>query len=161
MLLRYFIIDGHGQLRKASQAGVKALWQGRQGADALGGSPGRELRLVSVLCDTDLLPQRVYLLRLPLTAGRFTPEDRLVLRAFTTPDCVTPGEAFRHHSEGWPPDLFRQLAVALDVPVKGLHVPLGVGGPLLVAAARGTASHPAVRHWHPRAASSPPRHPRL
>jgi hypothetical protein len=80
----------------------------------------------------------MYLLRVPLTEGRFTAEDRLTLLAFSTPDCVTPAEAARHHTEGWPRDLFRQLAVALDVPAAALRVPLGIGGPALVAAGRGT-----------------------
>jgi hypothetical protein len=146
MRLRYFVIDGQGQLRKASQAGVKALWRGCRGADALGCPGGSELRLVSVLCDDALLPQRVYVLRLPLTKGRFTPEDNLALKAFSTPEYVTPGEALSHHTAGWPRDFFRQLAVALDVPVVALHVPLGIGGPLLVAAARDAEPHQVVRH---------------
>ena len=93
---------------------------------------------MSVVCDDDLIPESVYLLRLPLTGGNFTFEDYLVLKAFVSPDCVTPAEAARHHTEGWPADFFRQLAVALDVPVAGLNVPLGVGGPLLSVALRGT-----------------------
>ena len=124
MKLRYFVVGARGQLRKASQAAVRGLWQGCRGADALGCPAGNELRLVSVVCDDDLLPQKFYVLRLPLTAGRFTYEDYLVLKALAAPDCVTPAEAVRHHTEGWPPDFFRQLAVALDVPVASLDVPL-------------------------------------
>src|SRR5437868_3601921 len=130
MKLRYFVVDVQGQLRKASQAAVRALWEGRRSADTLGCVRGSELRLVSVVCDTALLPQKVYVLRLPLVEGVFTQESYLTLRAFSRPDCVTPGELLRHHTGGWPADFFRQLAVALDVPVAALEVPLGVGGPL-------------------------------
>ena len=146
MKLRYFVVDASGQLRKAPQAGVSALWQGRSRADALGCPIGRELRLVSVVCDEHLLPKKVYVLRLPLTEGAFTPESYLTLRLFARPDCVTPAELIRHHTEGWPPDFFRQLAVVLDVPVARLNVPLGVGGPLLLAAALRVTPRWALRH---------------
>src|SRR5205085_11362457 len=122
------------------------LWQGCRRADALGCPAGNELRLVSVLCDDDLLPARVYLLRVPLTGGLFTPESRLTLQLFTRPDCVSPAELVQHHTEGWPRDFFRQLAVALDVPLAGLQVPLGVGGPLFVAAALRLTPRQAARH---------------
>jgi hypothetical protein len=146
MKLRYFGVDTQGQLQKASQAVVRDLWGGNRGADALGCPAGNELRLVSVVCDDDLLPERVYLLRLPLIEGVFTSECRLTLQLFTRPDCVTPGELALHHMEGWPADFFKQLAVALDVPVACLHVPLGIGGPLLLAAAFGVTPRQALRH---------------
>lgn len=146
MRLRYFVVDGQGQLRKVSQAAVRALWEGRLRADALGGPAGRELRLVSVVCDDDLLPRSLYLLRLPLEGGAFTPESRLLLHAFSRPDCVTTDELTRHHTEGWPGDFFRQLAVALDVPVAALEVPVGIGGPLLVAAALDVTPRQALRY---------------
>jgi hypothetical protein len=56
---------------------------------------------------------------------RFTAESYLLLQAFTRSDCVTPQEAIAHHTEGWPPNFFQQLAVALDIPVAGLKVPFG------------------------------------
>ena len=146
MKIRYFVIDGQGQLRKASQAAVRALWEGRLGAAALGCPAGGELRLVSVACDEGLLPRRLYLLRLPLTAGMYTSESRLTLQAFTCPECVTPSELAEHHLAGWPADFFRQLAVALDVPLAGLDVPLGVGGPLFTAAALRVSPRQALRH---------------
>ena len=145
MKLRYFIVNHQGRLHKVAQARVQALWEGR-GAESFGFPAAHELRLVSVVCDDDLLPTKVYVLRLPLTDGRFTEEDRLTLRLFSMPDCVTPGEAARHHTEGWPADFFRQLAVALDVPVAGLHVPLGVGGPLFTAAAMRVTPQQALRY---------------
>ena len=57
-----------------------------------------------------------------------------------------PAELVQHHTEGWPQDFFRQLAVALDVPLARLEVPLGVGGPLFVAAALRLTPGQAVRH---------------
>src|SRR5262245_18718671 len=104
MNLRYFIVDPEGHLRKAAQAVVQGLWEGRRRAEALGCRAAHELRLVSVVCDEDLLPTKVYVLRLPLTDGQFTEENRLTLHLFATPDCVAPGEMVQHHTEGWPAD---------------------------------------------------------
>jgi hypothetical protein len=146
--MRYYVVDARGQLRKASQAAVVGLWEGTRRAADLGCPAASEVRLVSVVCDADLLPQKLFLLRVPTTGGAFTQESRLTLYAFTQPDCVTPEESVRHHLGGWPADFFRQLAVALDVPVAALDVPLGVGGPLLVAAATGLNPTQAARHLH-------------
>jgi hypothetical protein len=146
MKIRYFTVDSQGQLQKASQMAVRELWEGNRGADELGCPAGNELRLVSVVCDDDLVPDKIYLLRLPLIDGAFTSESRLTLKMFTRPDCVTPRELTLHHTEGWPGDFFKQLAVALDVPVACLHVPLGIGGPLFLAAAFGVTLRQALRH---------------
>jgi hypothetical protein len=146
MKLRYFVVDRYGRLQKASQARVRRLWEGDLAADALGCPASNELRLVSLVCDDDLLPEKVYVLRLPLTAGRFTTESRLTLHLFSRPDCVTPTELVQHHTEGWPADFFRQLAVALDVPLAALKVPLGVGGPLFLAAAMQLTPRQALRY---------------
>ncbi len=146
MKLRYFVVDARGQLRKASQVWVRELWVGRRRASDLGCPSGNELRLVSVLCDEALQPQRLYVLRLPLTEGKFTEESRLTLYLYSQPDCVTPRELVQHHTGGWPRDFFRQLAVALDVPVKQLGIPLGIGGPLFLAAALRVTPQEALRH---------------
>jgi hypothetical protein len=144
MKLRYFIVDGEGQIRKASSATMDGLWEGRVRAEALG-SPGKtELRLISVLCDDDLQPHVVYLLRVPLTDGRCTAESQLTLQIFSMRDCVTSREVVQHHGNGWPRDLRRQLAVALDVPLNRLCVPIRIGGPLYLAAAMGVRPHQAV-----------------
>ena len=135
MKLRYFVVSHRGRLRRVSRHAVQSLWEGRRHAAALGSRLDTELRLVSVACNAELLPQKVYLLRLPLTNGRFTLCDYLTLQSFARPDCVTPQEVKAHHTDGWPPDMARQLAVALDVPVSNLRVPVGIGGPLLIAAA--------------------------
>ena len=82
-----------------------------------------------------------------LSTFRVPSESRLTLHMFTRPDCVTPGELTLHHTEGWPGDFFKQLAVALDVPVACLHVPLGVGGPLFLAAAFGVTRRQALPYF--------------
>jgi hypothetical protein len=146
MKLRYLIVDGRGQLRKASQAAVEALWHGRCRADALGGADATELRLVSAVCDDRLLPAKIFLLRVPLTDGAFTAEDQLTLHIFTRSELVTAREVVAHHGEGWPDDLLRQLAVALDVPAAGLGKRLRVGGPLFLAAAMRVTPHQALRY---------------
>jgi hypothetical protein len=146
MRLRYFLVDACGQLQRVSQASVLGLWEGQLRADDLGGPPGTELRLVSVVCDERLLPRKCFVLRLPLTGGRFLEENYLTLRIFARPDCVTQHELFGHHTAGWPRDFFQQLAVALDVPVAGLHVPLAVGGPLFLAAAMRVTPREALRY---------------
>jgi hypothetical protein len=126
---------------------VLGLWHGERRAHALEIAPVTEMRLVSVVCDDKLLPIKVFLLRLPLTDGWFTRENRLRLALFFRPDCVTTDEALRHHTEGWPSDFFPQLAVVLDVSVASLQVPLGIGGPLLMAAALRTTPHQALRYF--------------
>ena len=146
MKLRYLVVDARGRLRKVRQSAVEALWRGRRRAEALGGADGNELRLVSVVCDARLLPTKVYLLRLPLTAGQFTQENYLTLQIFTMPECVTPKEVAQHHGGGWPPDLLPQLAVAADVPLAKLKVPVRIGGPLLLAAALKVTPAQALRY---------------
>jgi hypothetical protein len=135
MKIRYLFVNRLGQLIKVRRSLVEGLWKGDLAATDLGSLGQNELRLVSVLCDEQLLPRKVFLLRLPLSKGRFTKENYLTLQIFSRPDCVTPREVIAHHTAGWPRDFFRQLAVALDVTRHHLEVPLGIGGPLLMAAA--------------------------
>ena len=146
MKLRYLYVDRHGQLTVIRRAQVEALWQGRLGADALSGPDLHELRLVSVLCNARLIPQKIFLLRLPLTDGHFTRDNYRTLRSFSMPSRVTAHEMFVHHSEGWPSDFFRQMAVALDVSLSTMQVPMGVGGPLFVAAALRVSPREALRY---------------
>ena len=137
MKLRYFVLDATGQLRKARSAAVRALLDGQLGTEHFRAGGGRELGLVTAVCGDDLVPRDIYLLYVPVTKGRHTAADNLTLRAFADPECVTPAEAVAHHAGGWPRDLIRQLAVALDVPAAGLDDVLDVGGPVLVAAVTG------------------------
>jgi hypothetical protein len=146
MTLRYFIVDPAGRLRKTRRTSIEGLWKGCYRADQLGGAVGNELRLVSVLCDRRLLPRKIFLLRLPLSDGWFTEANLLTLRIFSRPDCVTPKEVIAHHTAGWPPDFFRQLAVGLDVAVANLSVPLGIGGPLFTAAKLRVTLRQALRY---------------
>lgn len=148
MLLRYAAVDAQGQLRPVARAALEGLWQGRYRADQLGCAASNELRLVSILCSRRLWPQKIYLLRLPLSAGWFTETNLLTLRIFSRPDCVTPREVIAHHTAGWPADLFRQLAVLLDVPLTALRVPLGVGGPLFLAAKLRVSLREAIRYLY-------------
>lgn len=146
MKLRYFAVDATGQLRRISKKAIEGLWKGHFRADQFGCAAGNELRLVSVLCDRRLMPRKIYLLRLPLSDGWFTEATLLTLRIFSRPDCVTPQEVITHHTAGWPPDFFRQMAVILDVPISGLSVPLGIGGPLFTAAKLRVTLREAVRY---------------
>lgn len=146
MKLRYLFVNRQGQLIKVRRSRVERLWQGEAGVASFGSDSRQELRLVSVLCDNRLLPQKIFLLRLPLTEGRFNRENYLTLQIFTRRDCVTPREVIAHHTAGWPSDFFQQLAVALDVPTADLNVPLGIGGPLLMAAALKLSPRQALRY---------------
>lgn len=146
MKLRYFVIDRDGQLFKISRSRVNDLWRGELKVEEMGTFPLNEIRLVSVLCDDRLVPKKIFLLRLPLCQGQFTKANYLTLRIFTMPDCVTPREVVQHHTDGWPRDFFTQLAVAVDVPRKMLDVPLGIGGPLLMAAAMRVTPREALRY---------------
>jgi hypothetical protein len=146
MKLRYLIVDQAGQLVLAPRAMVEALWNGDIPAELLGSESPNELRLVSVISDKKLRPRKIYLLRVPLSNGEFRKENYLTLKIFSRPDCVTPREVVNHHTEGWPHDFFVQLAVALDVPRRDLDVPLGVGGPLLTAAAMSVTPKQAMRY---------------
>ncbi len=146
MKLRYFVVDAQGQIRKATKAAVKNLWQGRVPAGTLGCSSQKELRLVSVVCDNNLLPKKMYVLRIPLIDGMFTEESRMTLHLFSRRDCVTLAELTDHHMDGWPSDFFRQIAVALDVPLSVMEVPIGIGGPLFVAAALRVTPGEALRY---------------
>jgi hypothetical protein len=145
MKMRYFFVDSGGQLRKASQAAVRALWNRERRATELGCPDPDELRLISVACDGDLLPRKVYLLRLPLAQGWFSLESELRLQMHAQADLFPPEEAVRHHLEGWPRDLGVQLAVALDVPQSHLAGVMAVGGPLFEAAARRLTPAQALR----------------
>jgi hypothetical protein len=146
MKVRYLIVDGNGRLHLAKRALVEALWEGVIPASMLGSEDASQLRLVSVLVGKDLLPRKVFLLRLPLTNGEFRKENYLTLRIFSRSDCVTPKEVVKHHTEGWPRDFFNQLAVALDVTRSQLEIPLGIGGPLLTAAALSVSPKQALRY---------------
>jgi hypothetical protein len=146
MKLRYLFVDRMGQLVKVRRRLVEELWHGRLSASELGAIAGNELRLVSALCDKHLYPRKIFLLRLPLSGGHFTRENYLTLQIFSRPDCVTPQEVIAHHTDGWPKDFFSQLAVAMDVPRQDLHVPLGIGGPLLMAAALKLSPKQALRY---------------
>ena len=144
--MQYLLVDGNNQLKLIHREHVEAIWRGRVHVSQFGCADPTELRLVSVLCDKRLRPQRIFLLRMALTDGYFTRRNFRALRSFAMPSQVTVREMFQHHSAGWPRDFFTQLAVALDVPRAHLDVPLGIGGPLLVAAALHVSPRIATRY---------------
>jgi hypothetical protein len=146
MKMQYLIVDRNNQLRLIRRRDVEAIWRGDICVSKYGCADMTELRLVSVVCNKRLLPQRVFLLRMALTDGYFTRRNFRALRSFSMPSRVTVREAFHHHSEGWPSDFFTQLAVALDVPRALLDVPFGIGGPLLIAAALRISPKSAARY---------------
>ncbi|MBI2805126.1 MAG: hypothetical protein HYX68_09115 [Planctomycetes bacterium] len=145
MKLHYLIVDRNHQLRLIPREHVEAIWRGRASVADFGYADLTELRLISVMCDSRLVPRRIYLLRMALTDGWFTRQNFRTLRSYTMPSRVTASEVFQHHSEGWPSDFFTQLAVAFDVPRHMLDVPFGIGGPLLVAAALRVSPRVATR----------------
>ena len=145
MKMRYLLVDGDNQLRLIHREHVETIWRGRVRVADFGCTDPTELRLISVMHDKRMLPQRIFLLRMALTDGYFTRRNYRALRSFANPCRVTAREMFQHHSEGWPCDFFTQLAVALDVPRALLDVPFGIGGPLLVAAALRVSPRVATR----------------
>jgi len=146
MKLRYLCVDRDNQLVLMRRSMVRELWKGRLWAGELGDLAENEMRLVSVLCNVRLVPMKIFLMRLPLTDGYFTRRNYRTLQVFTMPNCVTPREVVQHHIAGWPRDFFPQMAVALDVPRSFLDVPMGIGGPLMTAAAMRVSPGQALRY---------------
>src|SRR5947207_237259 len=102
--MQYLLVDGNNQLKLVHREHVEAIWRGRIHVGEFGCADPTELRLVSVLCNKRLLPQRIFLLRMALTDGYFTRRNYRALRSFAQPSQVTVREMFQHHSEGWPCD---------------------------------------------------------
>lgn len=134
MELLYFVVDRDDQLRRATREAVEGLWQGRRPARDLDCDVGADLRLITALCDEDLLPVVIYFVRLELDAGAIT--DRSKLDAY---EAMTTQKRRRYDSPaaqrqfiGWPADWPTQLAVALDVPAGELKK-IGLGGPLVMS----------------------------
>ena len=146
MKLRYLYVDRGQQLRTVSRETVYDVWEGRRSVQRLCPSLQTELRLVTLVCGQRLNPKKIYLMRLPLIEGQFTVESYLTLQMFSQPEHVTAKEAFDHHTTGWPRDFFTQLAVVMDVPRNTLEVPIGIGGPLFLAAALRISPQQAVRY---------------
>ena len=146
MKLRYLYVDQFHQLRKIRKSTIQALWDGEIGTETIANAEDQELRIATILCNNRLHPRKIYLMRLPLMDGQFTVESYLTLQLFSQPEHVTAKEAFDHHTTGWPDNFFHQLAVAIDVPCHALEVPVGIGGPLFLAAALRITPQQAVRY---------------
>ena len=134
MKVRYFAIDKAGQLRKAPQAAIEGLWSGDRKADDLPFEIPNDFRLLTALCDENLLPRLIFFLRLNLHRGKITEASRQLSYQTVThhrpeplPNANQPALAFQ--VAGWPTDWQHQLAVALDVPIDSLSN-IGIGGPL-------------------------------
>lgn len=134
MQLFYFVVDEDNQLRKASRHDVESLWRGECRADALEFRLGRRLRLITALCDENLVPVICYFAHLQLKEGTITEESKIDAfeamsmqkrRRYDSPEA-------RRQFRGWPADWQRQLAVALDIPADRLRK-IGLGGPLLMS----------------------------
>lgn len=153
MRFRYFVVDKHGQVRRAPRRLIDAAWVNyplwkRRPSDPgkvrfvwdvlprlTGGGP---LFLVSVVCDGRGRVLRYWLLKVPLAKEGYIPAESRKL-------CVLAQYCIRRHQRspvleqmlgGWPANLYEQLAVLLDAPVaewKDLFG--GVGGPLVAATA--------------------------
>ncbi|MBX3414747.1 MAG: hypothetical protein KF708_18815 [Pirellulales bacterium] len=134
MRLRYFVVDRWGKLRRVSQAALEGLWTGERDTAALDCDLGRDLRLVTLLCDDELRPHACYLLRAALAAGQVTNESKLqACEAILENLADEPSRAeIAHQLAGWPRDWRRQLAVAADVVPSELPA-VGIGGPLLIS----------------------------
>ena len=135
MLLRYFVADVDGQLRRVPAEAAEALWAGEADAGDLDVMLGGDLRLATVLVDEETLdPVMTFFLAVDLHGGRISEESRVAAL-----ESITAGRgrrlsdpSQRRQFQGWPTDWRRQLAVALDVPAAGL-TKLGLGGPLVLS----------------------------
>lgn len=134
MQIQYFAVDADNQLRRETREAVEDLWSGRATAETLHCNVEESFRLVTVMCNDDLIPVVTYFARLDLHEGRITDESKIeAFEAMTTRhrrryDNPSAQRQFR----GWPADWQRQLAVALDIPVAQLKR-IGIGGPLLMS----------------------------
>jgi len=144
MKVRYFHLDENDCLQKVAQRHLEAVWfDERPWDDSASAKP---LRLISFLCDDDFRPLRGFVMRVQIREGRLTDDSRhdaiaAVQSAMPPlPSIFGPVQSSNElplidkQLEGWPEpnDLFRQLAVALDVPIEQVP-PLRFGGPLLTA----------------------------
>lgn len=131
--LRFFTVE-QGKLTKAAQARVIGLWENKRPWMI---SDVCDLRLVTVLCDCDLKPLVWHVTRVAVADGWVTEQSRQVAwtAAFHSrpspldkgPCQTTPEIEFV--LDGWPDDLARQLAIALDSPLLELQS-VGIAGPL-------------------------------
>lgn len=144
MRIRYFIFDGTSWfLQRAAQNRIEDAWEGRRPWDAAGGS--RDLGIITVLLDDELRPQKGFHTRVEVTDGCIMQEAvwsavRAWLQVKSTPlapddeACADLQPEVIYQRQGWPDpaEVYRQLAIALDVPIA--RVPsLSFGGPLLAS----------------------------
>lgn len=152
MQLRYFVIDKDGRLHKAYRATIERIWSGHRPANRLRCPLGDNLRIVTALCDENLIPQVIFLLRLGLSDGRVTDAARQLAYMTVTSVMAKNGEdseksAFEYQVAGWPEDWQSQLAIALDTPVSALDR-IAIGGPLPVSDLMGVSVKDSLQFFH-------------
>lgn len=148
MRRRYFVLDSENQFRKASQAVIEGLWSGQRTADQLQIPLGSVLRILTVLCDDDLIAKGCYVLRLELAEGRITEAShRAACEAVVLNSDWGPHHpAVQYHFEGWPTDWQRQIAIAFDAHPQQLSQ-IGVGGPLPISEVVGISIRESLRYF--------------
>lgn len=148
MRLRYFVVDRWGKLCRVPQAALEGLWTGQRPASALACDLGRDLRLVTLLCDDELQPHACYLLRASLAHDAITNESKLqACEAVLENLADEPARAeIAHQLSGWPRDWRQQLAVAADVVPSELPA-VGIGGPLLISSLLNLSVKSSLRYF--------------
>jgi len=142
MLVRYFAIDGSDQLQTVGQARMEQAWSRKCPWDDSHGQ--RPLGIITILFDNDLLPRKVFHLRVMIAKGWITAASILAaqyawiemtplprIEETPSPQDIGP-RSVAFQVGGWPYDLYQQLAVIADVAVDQLPG-LELGGPLLMA----------------------------
>ncbi len=134
MEVRYFVVDADQQLRPVEAAVVEGLWVGSLPVAEVPIRLQDEFRLVTAVCDTNLVPRICYFLRAEINGGEISDQSRrdvydsMSVRSQRRYD----HPAAQHQFVGWPCDWTTQLAVVLDVPAAQLQK-IGIGGPLVMS----------------------------
>jgi hypothetical protein len=141
MKLRFFFIESN-TVQRAAQSRVLAAWERRKPWDQSTGT--QDLKLITAVCDDNLHPVHVYLLKLSLEDGWISEQSRQnSVKLIIAQERWGGGNKkqraawiaeLRQHVQDMPPDWGNQLAAALDVPVYELvNANHTVGGPLPVS----------------------------
>ena len=148
MDISYFIVDSDTSLQRTASEVVEGLWKKQVRTDELDYDVSDDFRLISVLCDENLLPIICYFARLTIHDGIIT--DNSKIEAF---EAMSDRKKNRNDSPaahwqlaGWPRNWQHQLAVALDVPANQL-TKIGLGGPLLMSELWGVPLETVIRYF--------------
>lgn len=137
--LNYFVVDGDDNLWRISASAFDRLWHDSSAVSELesDGVPvrvGDELRLLTVLSDSNWQPIVTFLLRARVRNDRLLVADRYHLYRTLAGhgDGSVESELVKYHLSGWPIDWQRQVAVAMDVPASQFKR-VSIGGPVVMA----------------------------